>query len=61
MIDVTQLLSQIEDSDPNAAKKLLPLIYDELRKLAAARVFTKTVAPGVLAKKPMIALTELIT
>lgn len=35
MSDVTQILSQIEDGDGQAAEKLLPLVYDELRKLAA--------------------------
>jgi hypothetical protein len=38
MTDVTQILSQIERSDPAAAERLLPLIYDELRKLAAAKL-----------------------
>jgi RNA polymerase sigma factor (TIGR02999 family) len=38
MSDVTQILSQIEDGDGQAAEKLLPLVYDELRKLAAARM-----------------------
>jgi RNA polymerase sigma factor (TIGR02999 family) len=38
MTDVTQLLSQIESGDPTAAEQLLPLVYDELRKLAAARL-----------------------
>jgi RNA polymerase sigma factor (TIGR02999 family) len=38
MSDVTQILSQIEQGDPQAAEKLLPLIYDELRKLAAAKL-----------------------
>jgi RNA polymerase sigma factor (TIGR02999 family) len=38
MADVTQILSAIEAGDPNAAAKLLPLVYDELRKLAAARL-----------------------
>ena len=38
MSDVTRLLSQIEQGDPQAAEKLLPLVYDELRKLAAARM-----------------------
>ena len=36
MSDVTRMLSQIESGDPSAAEKLLPLVYDELRKLAAA-------------------------
>ena len=38
MTDVTQILSQIEAGDPSAGEKLLPLVYDELRKLAAARL-----------------------
>ena len=38
MSDVTQLLSAIDQGDPQAAEQLLPLVYDELRKLAAARL-----------------------
>jgi len=38
MSDVTRILSQIESGDPSAATELLPLVYDELRKLAAARL-----------------------
>src|SRR6187401_3415827 len=38
MSDVTRILSQIEQGDPQAAEKLLPLVYDELRKLAAAKL-----------------------
>ena len=38
MPDVTRILSQIESGDPSAAEQLLPLVYDELRKLAAARL-----------------------
>ncbi|HEX2475067.1 MAG TPA: ECF-type sigma factor [Lacipirellulaceae bacterium] len=38
MPDVTQILSRIEAGDPSAAELLLPLVYDELRKLAAAKV-----------------------
>ena len=38
MSDVTLILSQIESGDPRAAKQLLPLVYGELRKLAAARL-----------------------
>src|SRR6188474_2859516 len=38
MSDVTRILSQIESGDPSAAGQLLPLVYDELRKLAAARL-----------------------
>jgi RNA polymerase sigma factor (TIGR02999 family) len=38
MSDVTHILSQIESGEPTAAEKLLPLVYDELRKLATARL-----------------------
>ena len=38
MSDVTQILSQIESGDPSAAEQLLPLVYDELRRLAAAKM-----------------------
>ena len=38
MSDVTHILSQIESGDPSAAEQLLPLVYDELRKLAAAKL-----------------------
>lgn len=38
MTDVTQILSQIEQGDPSAAEQLLPLVYGELRKLAAAKL-----------------------
>ena len=38
MTDVTQILSQIEAGDPSAAEQLLPLVYEELRKLAAAKL-----------------------
>lgn len=38
MTDVTRILSQIESGDPSAAEQLLPLIYDKLRELAAARL-----------------------
>src|SRR5687767_9207525 len=38
MSDVTRILSQIEQGDPQAAEQLLPLVYAELRKLAAAKL-----------------------
>lgn len=38
MSDVTEILSAIEQGDPNAAEQLLPLVYDELRKLATAKM-----------------------
>jgi RNA polymerase sigma factor (TIGR02999 family) len=36
--DVTHILTAIEQGDPHAADKLLPLVYEELRKLAASRM-----------------------
>lgn len=38
MTDVTHILAAIEQGDPRAAEELLPLVYDELRKLAVARL-----------------------
>ena len=38
MSEVTQILAQIESGDPTAPDKLLPLVYEELRKLAAMRM-----------------------
>src|SRR5262245_55613096 len=42
--EVTQILHAIEQGDPSAAEQLLPLVYDELRKLAAHRLAHQ--APG---------------
>src|SRR4051794_35785468 len=42
--DVTRLLSAIEQGDPQAADRLLPLVYDELRRLAAQKLARE--APG---------------
>ena len=44
MSDVTRVLSAIEQGDPRAAEQLLPLVYEELRKLAAQRLARE--APG---------------
>jgi RNA polymerase sigma factor (TIGR02999 family) len=44
MSEVTRILSAIEQGDPHAAEQLLPLVYDELRKLAAQRLAHE--APG---------------
>jgi RNA polymerase sigma factor (TIGR02999 family) len=38
MTDVTRILAAIDAGDPHAAARLLPLVYDELRKLAAAQM-----------------------
>ena len=44
MSEVTQILSQIESGDPSAAEQLLPLVYNELRKLAAGHMANES--PG---------------
>lgn len=44
MTDVTRVLSAIEQGDPQAGEKLLPLVYEELRKLAAQKMAQQ--APG---------------
>jgi RNA polymerase sigma factor (TIGR02999 family) len=44
MSEVTRILSAIEQGDPQAAEQLLPLVYDELRQLAAQKVVRE--APG---------------
>ena len=38
MSEVTRILTAVEQGDPSAAEQLFPLVYDELRKLAAARL-----------------------
>jgi RNA polymerase sigma factor (TIGR02999 family) len=42
MTGVTQILESMERGDPKAAEQLLPLVYDELRKLAAARMASES-------------------
>ncbi|MHC4406460.1 MAG: ECF-type sigma factor [Planctomycetota bacterium] len=44
MTDVTRILNAIEQGDPSTAEQLLPLVYDELRKLAAQKMAQE--APG---------------
>jgi RNA polymerase sigma factor (TIGR02999 family) len=44
MNDVTRILSDVEQGDPHAADQLLPLVYEELRKLAAQKLAQE--APG---------------
>ncbi len=44
MTDVTRILNAIEQGDPSAAERLLPLVYAELRKLAAHKMVQE--APG---------------
>ena len=62
MTDVTQILSQIEDGDPSAAEQLLPLVYDELRKLAAAKLANEkpgqTIQPTMLVHEAYLRLID---
>ncbi len=44
MSKVTRILAQLESGDPSAAERLLPLVYDELRNLAAVRLANES--PG---------------
>jgi RNA polymerase sigma factor (TIGR02999 family) len=44
MSEITRILSAIDQGDPHAASQLLPLVYDELRKLAAHKLANET--PG---------------
>ena len=44
MSDVTRILSAIEQGDPQASEQLLPLVYEELRRLAAQKMAQE--APG---------------
>jgi ECF sigma factor len=41
--DVTQILESIEHGDPKAADELLPLVYEELRRLAAHKMANEAV------------------
>jgi RNA polymerase sigma factor (TIGR02999 family) len=43
MTEVTRILSAIDGGDPHAAERLLPLVYDELRKLAAGHMANEAV------------------
>jgi RNA polymerase sigma factor (TIGR02999 family) len=62
MNDVTRILSQIESGDPSAAERLLPLVYDELRKLAAAKLAREkpgqTLQPTVLVHEAYVRLVD---
>src|SRR5262245_62385801 len=62
MTDVTRILSAIEQGDPHAAAQLLPLVYDELRKLAAARLAEEradhTLQPTALVHEAYLRLVE---
>ena len=60
MSDVTKILSQIESGDSSASERLLPFVYDELRKLAAAKLSSEkpgqTLQPTALVHEAYIRL-----
>ena|SRR5688572_12583120 len=62
MSDVTRILSQVESGDAAAAAELLPLVYQELRKLAAARLAQETpgqtIQPTVLVHEAYLRLVD---
>ena len=47
MTDVTRILSQIDQGDSAAEEKLLPLVYDELKKLSTAKLVCTTLRTGL--------------
>ncbi len=57
MSEVTQILARLDQGDPRAAEQLLPLVYEELRKLAAAQMAREnpgqTLQPTALCMKPV--------
>lgn len=60
--DVTQILSRIESGDPTASENLLPLVYDELKKLAAQRLAQEkpgqTLQPTALVHEAYLRLVD---
>jgi len=62
MADVSQILTRIDQGDPSAAEQLLPLVYDELRKLAAARLAHEkpgqTLQPTALVHEAYVRLVD---
>src|SRR5262249_50917163 len=62
MSDVTQILERVEKGDGNAAEELLPLVYEELRKLAAAKMAQEaqghTLQPTALVHEAWLRLVD---
>jgi len=60
MSEVSQLLTEVDQGDPQAASQLLPLVYEELRRLAAARLATEpsgnTLQPTALVHEAYVRL-----
>lgn len=65
MSDVTRILSQIEKGDPAASEQLLPLVYEELRRLASVRLAQepsgKTLQPTALVHEAFLRLVDVKT
>jgi len=63
MHEVTRILFAIDQGDPHAAEKLLPLVYDELRKLAASKMAQEkpdqTLQPTALVHEAYLRLVDL--
>jgi DNA-directed RNA polymerase specialized sigma24 family protein len=63
MSDVTRILNAVEQGDPKAAEELLPLVYDELRRLAAAKMANEkpgqTLQPKALVHEAWVRLLGL--
>src|SRR5262245_24984870 len=62
MPEVTRILSAVQKADPAAARELLPLVYEELRKLAAQRLTQEkpgqTLQPTVLVHEAYLRLVD---
>jgi RNA polymerase sigma factor (TIGR02999 family) len=62
MNEITRILSAIEQGDPKASEQLLPLVYDELRKLAAAKLARmgpgQTLQPTALVHEAYLRLVD---
>ena len=62
MNEVTRILNALEEGDPHAADQLLPLVYDELRRLAAAQMANEagghTLQPTALVHEVYLRLVE---
>jgi RNA polymerase sigma factor (TIGR02999 family) len=65
MSDVTRILSAIEQGDPHAAARLLPLVYDELRQLASQKLGQEkpgqTLQPTALVHEAYLRLVDVET
>ncbi|HTG44710.1 MAG TPA: ECF-type sigma factor [Verrucomicrobiae bacterium] len=60
--EMTRILEAVQKGEPRAAKEFLPLVYDELRKLAAARMAQEnsghTLQPTALVHEAWLRLTQ---